>query len=397
MATNFPTSLQDLDSTRGTTVQPLSSPDHVTHHQTEDDTIEALQAKVGVDNSAVTTSLDYIVKNPSSDGGGHVQTAAKGGTGQTTYTKGDLLVARNSTTLDKLAVGSDNQVLTADSSQTDGVKWADSSSSASFVFGETIADREAVVIAAGGSGGTQTVSQTTDDTDDDTDADLWRGQSFVTPSNTFRIDSIRIRGKKTGSPTGNLTMYIRTAIGSGTLYTSNVAYSSIGTSDADITFTFTDAFVVAGVTYYFVIDPGDVGGGTKYLNVRYSGGGGYAGGARYTAINDSGWAASDGGSDDLDFTVTLTDTTAGRVYRSSAQVAARSDTFIGFATQAGTIGQTKSVQVSNIVTGLTSITTGSTYYLANTPGTIATSAGTVSRKIGMGASTTSLLIKNDNI
>jgi len=29
----------------------------------EDDTLEALQAKVGIDNSAVTTSLDYILKN----------------------------------------------------------------------------------------------------------------------------------------------------------------------------------------------------------------------------------------------------------------------------------------------------------------------------------------------
>lgn len=59
MATTFPTSLQDLDATRGTASQPLNSPSHSTHHLTEDDTIEALQAKVGVDSSAVTTSHDY--------------------------------------------------------------------------------------------------------------------------------------------------------------------------------------------------------------------------------------------------------------------------------------------------------------------------------------------------
>lgn len=59
MATTFPTSLQDLDATRGTTGQPLSSPNHITHHLTEDDTIEALQAKVGINSSAVTTSHDY--------------------------------------------------------------------------------------------------------------------------------------------------------------------------------------------------------------------------------------------------------------------------------------------------------------------------------------------------
>lgn len=59
MSTSYPTSLQDLDATRGTTGQPLSTPNHITHHTTEDDTIEALQAKVGANSSAVTTSHDY--------------------------------------------------------------------------------------------------------------------------------------------------------------------------------------------------------------------------------------------------------------------------------------------------------------------------------------------------
>lgn len=46
-----------------------------------------------------------------------------GGTGQTTFTKGDILVAANSSTLNKQAVGSDGLVLQADSSQTNGVKY----------------------------------------------------------------------------------------------------------------------------------------------------------------------------------------------------------------------------------------------------------------------------------
>lgn len=55
-----------------------------------------------------------------------------GGTGQSTYTKGDLLVTPGSTTLNKLAVGSDGQVLTADSASTNGVKWAAGGGGTSF-------------------------------------------------------------------------------------------------------------------------------------------------------------------------------------------------------------------------------------------------------------------------
>src|SRR3990167_3640120 len=66
MASTFPTTLQDLDATRGAATQPLSNPSHVTHHALSDDTLEALQAKVGIDSSAVTTSLDYLLKNTTS-------------------------------------------------------------------------------------------------------------------------------------------------------------------------------------------------------------------------------------------------------------------------------------------------------------------------------------------
>lgn len=47
------------------------------------------------------------------------------------YTKGDLLAGKSAAELDKLAIGSDGQVLTADSTQTLGVKWASSAPSGS--------------------------------------------------------------------------------------------------------------------------------------------------------------------------------------------------------------------------------------------------------------------------
>jgi len=59
MATNFPTSLDALTNPSGT--DSMSSPSHAGQHTDANDAIEALQAKVGADSSAVTTSHDYKI------------------------------------------------------------------------------------------------------------------------------------------------------------------------------------------------------------------------------------------------------------------------------------------------------------------------------------------------
>jgi hypothetical protein len=59
VATNFPTSLDSL--TNPTSSNSLASPDHAGQHANANDAIQALQAKVGVNSSAVTSSLDYKV------------------------------------------------------------------------------------------------------------------------------------------------------------------------------------------------------------------------------------------------------------------------------------------------------------------------------------------------
>jgi hypothetical protein len=57
MATNFPSSLDALTNPTGSSA--LTSPDHATQHADANDAIEALQSKVGVNGSAVATSIDY--------------------------------------------------------------------------------------------------------------------------------------------------------------------------------------------------------------------------------------------------------------------------------------------------------------------------------------------------
>ena len=61
MATSFPSSLDSF--TNPTAVDTLDSPPHDTQHADANDAIEALQAKVGVNGSAVTTSHEYRINS----------------------------------------------------------------------------------------------------------------------------------------------------------------------------------------------------------------------------------------------------------------------------------------------------------------------------------------------
>jgi hypothetical protein len=65
MATNFPTSIDSLTNPAST--DSLDTPSHSTQHINSNDAIEAIQAKVGADNSAVTTSHDYKISQLETD------------------------------------------------------------------------------------------------------------------------------------------------------------------------------------------------------------------------------------------------------------------------------------------------------------------------------------------
>lgn len=69
MSTNFPTSIDSLTNPAST--DSVATVDHAAQHANANDAIEALEAKVGVNSSAVTTSLDYKVSNASSVSPGH--------------------------------------------------------------------------------------------------------------------------------------------------------------------------------------------------------------------------------------------------------------------------------------------------------------------------------------
>jgi microcystin-dependent protein len=111
MATDFPGSLDSF--TNPTSSDPTNSATvpHAAQHANANDAIEALEAKVGVDSSAVATSHDYKI------------TALEGtAPGTLLTTKGDIIVRTSSAPV-RLGVGANNTVLIADSGETGGVKW----------------------------------------------------------------------------------------------------------------------------------------------------------------------------------------------------------------------------------------------------------------------------------
>lgn len=126
MTTAYPTS---LDPGSGTgqdayvSTATLYVQGHAAGHNWLRAAILALEAKVGVNGSAVATSLDYRVATAetaiTTNNAAAVQKA-------TLTTKGDLFVATASATVARQGVGSDNQMLVADAAQTNGIKWADS-------------------------------------------------------------------------------------------------------------------------------------------------------------------------------------------------------------------------------------------------------------------------------
>lgn len=100
MAISFPSSIDSFTNPSASSDTAVLS--HASQHDNANDAITALENKVGVNSSAVTTSIDYLLKNTSSVDPGHKHTlttsvtgtlpVANGGTGSTTLTSGEVLL-----------------------------------------------------------------------------------------------------------------------------------------------------------------------------------------------------------------------------------------------------------------------------------------------------------------
>ena len=176
MATNYPTSLDAL--TNPTSSDSMSSPSHSGQHADANDAIEALQAKVGVNSSAVTTSLDYRVTQLES-GGGSMTTSA-----------------------------------TAPSSPSDGDMWYDTSTGRTYVYYDDGSSQQWVEFGAAPDAGIMHVSSSAPSSPNA--GDMWYDTDDGTTS-LYYDDGSSTQWVQFGAApvtTGSLVFISRTTIGS---------------------------------------------------------------------------------------------------------------------------------------------------------------------------------------
>lgn len=120
MATNFPSSLDNSTSIPAESANTKLSTNHVTAHQNIQDAIEAIEAKVGVDGSAVTTTHDYKLSEVTSSDKVVGKTATQTLTNKTLTSPvinvgsdatGDTYYRNSSGAFVRLARGTDNYIM----------------------------------------------------------------------------------------------------------------------------------------------------------------------------------------------------------------------------------------------------------------------------------------------
>jgi len=127
MAINFPTSLDTFSNPIGTDLleNATTALDHDVQHSNANDAIEALEAKVGIDGSAVTTTHDYKLSGVATGDKAVSKTGTETLTNKTltapqinmgSDAAGDMYYRSLAGTFSRLAIGTTGQILNVDSS-----------------------------------------------------------------------------------------------------------------------------------------------------------------------------------------------------------------------------------------------------------------------------------------
>lgn len=266
--------------------------------------------------------------------------------------------------------------------------------SKSFTAGENLTAGNAVIVAYKQAATLEAQQTTAKDGDLGMGTTTWLAQTFLTSNDAAAITSIKftngdtvgsgdtrasIRATSGGNPTG-------ADLGSGTVTASN--------NDTEYTVTFATPIPVSPSTTYALV----LRRVTNTTNIGTVSSNPYADGKLHRSTNSgSTWDSTTYAAYDIKFKIYEIDTISPLLYKADASSAdVYANNFIGFAAETKNAGETTRVNLV-VDDNQTGLSVGSTYYLSDTSGTISTSAGSTSRKVGIAMSATEILIKHDNV
>lgn len=235
-------------------------------------------------------------------------------------------------------------------------------------------------------------TQTLDERDINNSGSVTRIGNLVTPGAITFVNYVIVHIKKTGSPgTLNVELWSADPSSGSLLETATVAEGSISTSNAEVTVNFVNVHKFgASDTFSIVLRP-TTADASNHISWSGSNVGGGAGTLFW--VYTGSWASQ--ANPALYLKYGINDGTAGQVKKAKATTSGEAGLMFGFAAETATSGNTVRVKTTGPAT-TSGLTAGWTYFLSNTAGAVATTAGTTSKKVGLALTTTSLNVNIDN-
>ncbi len=372
----------------------------------------------GFSSSTATSTLFYLVKNTSSSDPGHKHTfsgsitgtssVSQGGTGAGSFNKG-LVMASGTNAFTSLQTNGNGSIpiasgttwvantLTAGTginiSNSPGVISISASGSnfATSTAGETLTTGDAVAIYNNNATSTIYNNSTANTATKLTGVTaLTKIAVKFTPTSTYVVSKFFTIGSRTGSLMGNLIASLQ-ADSAGAPSGIKLASSTIATSTVTVGATNLDfnldlnPLVTGSTQYWFVMEMATPGNASNYFEFNAT-----ASGSTSYNYDGATWSADGTKAGNL----TVYSRKLGKyVYKANATATSTSAMFIGFASQAYSTLDTATIYTGGSI-HLGGLTSGEQYYVSNTPGAISIAPGTVTRKVGISVSTSTLIITN---
>jgi len=219
--------------------------------------------------------------------------------------------------------------------------------------------------------------------------------SYFTATSTNIYTAVKTWLSKNNAPADNVLVSIQADSAgnpSGTpLVTATFIGSGLTTSLAATTTNLnTPITLTGGVMYWLVFERSGATNDTNNYNIRVQSGNTCAIGGDYFQTTGT-WFVN--GTNDLQFELGL-QATSTAVYKTSAKNYTEQLTYLGITSTAANMNSTINVTIGGVASGLSGLTTGYKYYVADAVGSIAATAGTISRVAGQAISTTAMIIQN---